>query len=141
MGIGWLYNRGLFDRWRMEQMARHYVRVLDQVVEDEERRIQELELLGPEERQRILHTWNGPEVEYAVKKCLGEWFEEQVEQRRDAVAVVCGERQLSYGELNVRANRLAHRLIRGGVGPESVVGIVQPRSLELMVSVVWLGMI
>src|SRR5215470_632335 len=122
IGLWWLYNRDLFDRWRMEQMARHYLRVLEAVVADADERVERIDLLVAEERRRILEEWNetGREVPQAT---LPELFEAQVERTPEAVAVVFGEEQLSYRELNERANRLADVLMGRGVGPESLVGI------------------
>src|SRR4029077_2052314 len=134
IGISWLYNRDLFDGWRMEQMGRHYVRVLEAIVGDADQAIREVDLLGPEERQRILIEWNNTGREYPHDKCIHELFEEQVERTPDAVAVVYEDQQVSYGELNERANGLAHVLIEKGIGPEDVVGICLERSVEMIIS-------
>ena len=87
------------------------------------RAVRTLEVLGDQERRRVLHEWNETAVEYAGDKCIQELFEEQVERTPEAVAVVYEEQQVTYGELNVRANRLAHYLRRLGVGPDSRVAI------------------
>ena len=132
-GFFLLYNRDLFDRWRMEQMLRHYVRVLEAVVADADQQIGLIELLGAEERKLILEEWNDTTQE-VPEVTLPKLFEEQVLKTPDAVAVVHGEETLSYGELNAQSNRLAHYLIGRGIGPEDVVGIALPRSLEMIVS-------
>ena len=133
IGFFLLYNRDLFDRWRMEQMLRHYVRVLEAVVADADQQIGLTELLGTEERKLILEEWNDTARE-VPEVTLPKLFEEQVLKTPDAVAVVHGEETLSYGELNAQSNRLAHYLIGRGIGPEDVVGIALPRSLEMIVS-------
>jgi amino acid adenylation domain-containing protein/non-ribosomal peptide synthase protein (TIGR01720 family) len=130
----WLYNRDLFDRWRMEQMGRHYLRVLEAMAGDVEQKIGGVELLEPGERSQILEEWNRTRREIP-EATLAELFEEQVRRTPRAVAVVYQERELTYSELNERANRLAHLLIGEGIGPEDVVGLVLPRSLEIVVSV------
>ena len=77
--ISWLYNRDLFDRWRMEQMARQYVRVLEAVVADRDQAIGRVEVFGEQERRRILEEWN--DTATAVpESTLPELFEEQVER-------------------------------------------------------------
>ena len=136
--IWWLYNRDLFDGWRVEQMMRHYLRVLEQVASNPEGRIRQIALLGAGEVQRILQEWNQTSrtVEEAT---LPELFEAQVERTPQAVAVVEQQRSLTYRELNEQANRLAHLLIRKGIGPEDVVAIALPRSLEMIVAVLGIG--
>src|ERR1700743_2144674 len=96
-------------------------------------KIQGIDLLGGEERQKVLHEWNATEAEYPAEKCLHELFEEQGERTPDAVGVVYEGEQLSYGELNRRANQLAHYLNGAGIGPEDIVAIAVPRSVEMMV--------
>ena len=137
--LTWLYNRDLFDRWRVEQMARHYVRIVEAMIENADEAIGRLDILGHEEQRRILEEWNDTKREFVPNKCVHELFEEQVELTPDAVAVVCGEDSLTYSELNRRANQLAHYLIGEEIGPEDVVGIALPRSLELIVG--WLGVL
>ncbi|HYP26349.1 MAG TPA: amino acid adenylation domain-containing protein, partial [Blastocatellia bacterium] len=128
----WLYNRDLFDRWRMEQMARHYMRVLEAALSDPEQQIGSIDLLGEEERGRILEEWNRTAREIP-QATLTELFEEQVRKRPDDVAVVCADQTLSYRELNERANQLARYLRRLGVGPEARVALCVERGLEMVV--------
>ena len=131
--ITWLYNRGLFDRWRVEQMARQYVRVLEAVVADSDQAIGRVEVLGPEERRRILEEWN--DTATAVpESTLPALFEEQVEKNPDALAVIYASQRMTYRELNERANQLAHYLIGQGVGPEDVVALAVPQSPEMIIS-------
>jgi amino acid adenylation domain-containing protein/non-ribosomal peptide synthase protein (TIGR01720 family) len=128
----WLYNRDLFERWRIEQMARHYLRVLEAMVADADQVIGRVDLLDEVERRQILEEWN--ETTHAVPDAtLTTLFEEQIERTLESVAVVFGEEALSYRKLNERANRLAHLLIGIGVGPEDLVGLAVPRSLEMVV--------
>ena len=109
------------------------MRILEAVTAEAGQQIREIDLLGAEERRRILEGWN--DTERAVPQAtLPELFEQQVERTPDAVAVVFEDQQLSYRELNERANRLAHYLVGRGIGPEDVVGLAVPRSLEMMVS-------
>ncbi|HXC63529.1 MAG TPA: condensation domain-containing protein, partial [bacterium] len=128
----WLYNRDLFDRWRIEQMARHYVGLLEAALAEPEVPLERLDMLEAEERHRVLEGFNatGRPVAEAALPAI---FEAQAARTPEATAVVCGEESLSYGELNGRANRLAHHLIAQGVGPETLVGIALERSVELIV--------
>ena len=133
LGFSWVYNRDLFERWRMEQMARHYVRVLEAVIEDADRAIGQVELLGAEERKQVLEDWNatGQKLPEAT---LPELFEKQVEETPDAVAVVYEQSSLTYAELNCRANQLAHALIKEGIGPEDAVAVALERSFEMVIA-------
>src|ERR1700730_5049032 len=92
-----------------------------------------LDVLPEWERQRVLYEWNDTEAEYPREKCIQELFEEQVEKSAEAVAVVYEDEQLTYREVNRRADRLAHYLRELGVKPDGRVGICVERSLEMVV--------
>jgi amino acid adenylation domain-containing protein len=101
---------------------------------DPGRRVGDLPLLTEGERRRWLMEWNRREV-FPQDGCVHELFEVQAERSPDAIAVVCEGRQLSYRELNQRANQLAHYLLGLGVGGESLVGICMERSLEMIIGI------
>jgi amino acid adenylation domain-containing protein len=92
------------------------------------------ESLTRQESQQLLREWNDTWTDYGSPGCLHQLIESQVDRTPDSVALVCGGRSLTYGELDRRANRLAHRLLQLGVQPESPVGICAERSLELEVA-------
>ncbi|MBW6173532.1 AMP-binding protein, partial [Pseudomonas aeruginosa] len=93
----------------------------------------ELPLLDAPERRQTLSEWNPAQRECAVQGTLQQRFEEQARQRPQAVALILDEQRLSYGELNARANRLAHCLIARGVGADVPVGLALERSLDMLV--------
>ena len=93
-----------------------------------------LDILPKAERQQVLVEWNDTKVEYPQDKCIHQLFEEQALRTPDSVAVVFEDQQLSYRELNQRANQLAHYLQKRGVGPDVLVGICVERSLEMVVA-------
>ncbi|HEY9657256.1 MAG TPA: amino acid adenylation domain-containing protein, partial [Allocoleopsis sp.] len=97
--------------------------------------ITELPLLTESERQQLLVEWNNTQTHYPQDKCIHQLFEEQVDRTPDAVAVVFENQQLTYRELNQRANQLAHYLQTLGVGPEALVGICVERSLEMVIGI------
>src|ERR1041384_3751276 len=109
----WVYKRDLFDRWRMEQMARHYLQVLTAVSRDAEQAVARVELLSVAERRQILEGWNET-VQPVREASLAALFEEQTARTPDAVALFFGPESWSYTKLNERANRLAHYLIAQG---------------------------
>jgi non-ribosomal peptide synthetase component F len=94
-----------------------------------------LEVVPAEERHLLLHTWNTTQEDYPAHICLHHLFEQQVERTPDATAVVFMDQSLSYGELNEKANQLAHHLIGLGVKPETRVAICVDRSLAMIVGV------
>lgn len=142
------YDAARFDAFAIENMGRHLLTLLSAMAENPERRLAELPLLDANERAGMLNRWQavdayrfsasqGPTdgAEPTADLPLHLLFEAQVARRPDAVAVVCDGEQLTYAELNRRANRLAHHLQSLGVGPEVLVGLCLERSLEMVVAV------
>ena len=130
---GVTFATDLFDRVTVEDITRRLLRVLEAVTADPQAPVDRIEVLDAAERHRILSEWNdtGREVPQAT---LPELFQAQVARTPEATAVVFEDMQLSYGELNGRANRLARLLIARGVGPESLVAVVMERSADLVVA-------
>lgn len=133
LGCSVEYNTDLFDRETVRRFLEHFEVLLRSVVEDPDRRISQLPLLTEGERRQVLEEWNRTEREYPRELCLHQLFEAQVERTPESVAVEFEGETLSYGELNRRANQLAHHLRAFGVGPEVLVGICVERSLEMVV--------
>ncbi len=129
----WNYNSDLFDSSTIERMAGHYVTLLEAIVANPTQHIAQLPLLTASEQQQLLVEWNQTSVDYPQDKCIHQLFEEQVELTPDAIAVVYKHQQLTYGELNCRANQLAHYLRSLGVGADVLVGICVERSIEMVV--------
>jgi amino acid adenylation domain-containing protein len=131
--IIWLYNSALFDGRSIEQMSRHFVRLLNAVVTKVDLAIGQITMLDPHERQQLLYEWNATEAEYPRERCVQELIEAQVEKTPEAVAVAFEDEVLSYRELNRRANQLGHHLRELGVGPDTRVALCVERGLEMMV--------
>ena len=127
------YNRDLFEPETIIRMLSHWQTVLAGVVHNPQVRLSAVPLLTEAERVLMLEKWNATQREYPQELCVHELFEQQVERTPDAVALVYEEQQLTYGQLNRRANQLAHHLQMLGVGPEMVVGICLERSLEMVI--------
>jgi amino acid adenylation domain-containing protein len=127
------YSANLFDSWRMEQMARHYLRLLQAVIDDPVQRIGCIDLLGEAERRQILEEWNRTDREIP-QATLPDLFEEQVRRSPEAVALVYEDHELTYRELNERANGLAHYLRELGVRPDARVAICVERGVEMVVA-------
>ena len=128
------YDADLFHAATVEGMARHFLVLLDSVVEDPSRRVSALPLITAGERAQALAEWNATASEYPRDRCVHQLFEDRAARTPEAPGVIMGDRQLTYGELNARANRLARRLRHHGVGPDTAVGLYGDRSPELMVA-------
>jgi amino acid adenylation domain-containing protein len=129
------YSTDLFNEPKIKRMAEAYQRLLAAAVADPNRRLSELPVLTESEQRMLLDEWNDTDVAYATDKNLSQMFEAQVVKTPDAIAVVYADEQLTYRELNRRANLLADDLRRLGVKPGSLVGLCVERSLKLCVGV------
>ncbi len=127
------YNTDLFEHARIERMLEHLQTLIESIVREPEKLIEELELLSERERSQLLVEWNRTESEYEREQLLHELFEAQAARNPEQVALVFGGAALSYGELNRKANQLAHYLQARGVGPEVLVGVCIERSLMMVV--------
>src|SRR4028119_1221279 len=127
------YNTDLFDATTISRMREHFQTLLEGIVANPEQCLSDLPLLTQPERQQLLVEWNNTQTEYPCDKCIHQLFEAQVQQTPDAVAVVFEDQQLTYDELNIRANQLAHHLRSLGIGPDGLVGICVERSLEMVI--------
>ncbi|MDF5719515.1 MAG: amino acid adenylation domain-containing protein [Rhizonema sp. PD37] len=130
----WQYNTDLFESTTIERMALHFVTLLEAIVANPDWQISKLPLLTATEQHQLLVTWNNQKTEFP-DKCIHQLFEEQVELSPDAIALVFEDEQLTYRELNRRANQLAHYLQQLGVKPEVLVGICIERSLSMIVGI------
>ena len=131
----WQYNSNLFDAATIERMNGHFQTLLEGIVAKPQQPISQLPLLTASERQHLLGEWNDNYTEYPQDKCIHSLFEEQVERTPEAVAVVFEDQQLTYQELNAKANQLAHYIQQLGVQPEQLVGICVERSLETVIGI------
>ena len=129
-----VYNTDLFEAATIARMAENFQTLLEAIVADPEQRVSDLPLLTATERRRLLVEWNDTKIDGPRDLCVHQLFEAQAERTSDAVAVVFEAEQLTYGELNRRANQLAHHLRALGVGPEVLVAICLERSLEMVIA-------
>ena len=127
------YSTDLFSEATVVRMLGHFQSLLEAVVQQPNERVARLSLLTPAEKQQLLVEWNATKAEFP-DQCVHHLFEEQVERTPHRVAVAFEEEELSYLELNRRANLLAHHLRSMGVGPEARVGICVRRSLQMMIA-------
>lgn len=133
------FNCDLFDEATIRRFFAHYLNVLTAMLADPAQRIGTLPLLAAAEGRQLLVEWNETATAYPRTQGIHELFEEQAARTPAAVAVTDGPRQLTYQELDQRANRLAQRLRALGVGADTVVGVLLERSPEMIVA--WLAIL
>lgn len=129
----WVYNIDLFDALTIQRMVQHYLRLLENAVSSPFIPVSRLPMLGDDEWQQSVIDWNRTEAWFPNDRCIHELFEERVQERPDASALVFEDRPLSYGQLNAAANRVAHTLREMGVGPDTLVGLCVERSPDMIV--------
>jgi amino acid adenylation domain-containing protein/FkbM family methyltransferase len=125
----------LFDATSIERMMGHFQTLLQAVADDPTRRLSQLPLMTAAERQQMMR-WNDTHCSYPTDVPLNRFIERQVERTPDAIAVVFEDQQLTYRQLNERANQLAHYLRKQGVGSDVLVGVCAERSIEMVVGLV-----
>jgi amino acid adenylation domain-containing protein len=128
------YSTDLFNKATISSMLRRWQILLEEVVTNPDARLNELPLLTGAEREQLLRGCNETRKAFAAERSLPELFESQVAARPSALAVVSDQEQLTFAELNRRANRLAHLLAARGMGPESLVGLCMERSAQMIVA-------
>ncbi|WP_213506768.1 non-ribosomal peptide synthetase [Paenibacillus faecis] len=126
------YARRLFRKDTVERMMAHYLQILRTVTANLEVRLSEIGMLLEEERRRIVVDFNNTKTTYP-RQTIHELFEEQASRHSKRIALVCDGTELTYGELNAKANQLARTLRAKGVGPDRVVAIMGDRTLEMII--------
>ena len=134
--ICFTYNKDVFTDEDIKILARHLNCIMMDIIDNPNNDIQDIDILSKLEKEKILYEFNDLEVEYEKDKTISCLFEEQVERTPNNIALICGDKQLTYKELNERANQLATLLIKVGIKIEDVVAIMADRSIEMIVSII-----
>jgi non-ribosomal peptide synthetase component F len=127
-----IYNSWVFKQQIVEQFCKHIMTVLKQITENINIKIQDIKLLTRKEEQELIEAFNQTTVVYEKGKTIHKLFEEQVEKNSEEIAVVFDDIQLTYRQLNEKANQLARLLKRKGVTAETTVGLMVERSCEMV---------
>ncbi len=128
-----LYDNKRFEKDTIERLLAHLLTILQSVVTDPTQPIKNVTILTEQEKKQLLDEWNQTDLDYPEDLCVHQLFETRVEKTPHHIAVTFDGIELTYQELNRRANQLAHYLRRQGVGPDTLVGICVDRSLEMVV--------
>ncbi len=127
-------NAELYDDASVQAHRKRLLHFIEAALADPEQPIERIDLLDADERRLLLQTWNATEADYPRHRCVHELVEAQAGHMPEAIALVAGDEQLSYGELNARANRLARYLVKLGVGPDIPVAVCVERSVAMVVA-------
>lgn len=132
------YNKTLFEESTIQRWIKTFEYVLAQVAANPSLTLADVSLVTPEQRSQILETWNETQVDYPRNATIHQLFTEQADETPDAPAILFENQEhstqtITYSELNARANKLAHYLIKQGAGPDKLVGLCMERSIDMMV--------
>ena len=129
------YCVSLFKRETIERMCGHLQRIFVEITENQEILLMDIDMLSPDERNRILYEFNNTYAEFPKDKTIHQLFEEQVKKTPDNVALVFEDRSITYSELNAKSNQLARMLRVSGVDSDGLVGIMVERSFEMIIGI------
>ena len=129
------FNGHVYDKTMVNMMAKHLEHVLNQLMENDQKRVRDIELMDDREKNDLFHAFNNTQAAYPVNRTIHDLFEEQAAKTPDRTACVFEGKALSYQELNEQANRLARSLRKEGVQPDQLVGLMVDRSLEMVIGI------
>ncbi|MEP0752181.1 amino acid adenylation domain-containing protein [Trichocoleus sp. Lan] len=129
------YDAGIIGLEVIQALAEQFHALVESAANNPEIAVGELNILSDRSRHQLLVEFNNTQADYPRSKCIHQLFEKQTERTPDNIAVVFENQQLTYRELNARANQIAHHLQELGVKPEVVVGICVERSLEMVIGI------
>ena len=135
LNVSFKYNALIYDDESINRIGMHLLNIVERVIENEEIEVYDIEILTEKEKEEILYSFNDTAIEYHNNKTIVELFEEQVNRTPDNISVTYKDKQLTYRELNERANKIANRLREKGVDNKKVVGIMVERSIEMIVGI------
>ena len=121
-----------FTEHEIEKIHEHICNLLFSSIEDDSKKIYELNIISPKEKQTLMFDFNDTAFDYPKDKCVHQLIEEQVAKTPDKIAVVACDKTLTYKELNEEANRIAHSLIEKGIGRGDIVAVILPRDSHLI---------
>jgi amino acid adenylation domain-containing protein/non-ribosomal peptide synthase protein (TIGR01720 family) len=129
------YLIAVFSEDEIQQMYRHICTLLENALDHSTRKLSQLEILPEEEKRSLLFDFNDTQTAYPAEKTIHQLFEEQVAKTPDHIALIFEDQQLTYEELNVKANQLARGLRENGTKPDTIIGILTERSLEMIIGI------
>ena len=129
------YCTDLFKKQTIERLFEHYMNVINYIINDNSVKIRDISVIGEKEKNKILHEFNDTKIEYDKDKTISQLFEIQVNKTPDDIAIVFEKQNITYKELNKKANQVANYLRKRGIKQNDIIGIMLPRSFELIISI------
>ncbi|MCX7923871.1 MAG: amino acid adenylation domain-containing protein [Clostridia bacterium] len=136
MQLNFEFCKKLFTKATMEKLANHFGNIIRKTLEKPNVNLFDIEMLSDSEKERLLYDFNSTSCRYPIEKTIHELFEEQVQKAPDSIAVRFEGKELTYRELNEKANQLAWVLREKGASQDKIIGITIERSLEMMIAIV-----
>ena len=135
ININFIYNENVFNREYINEISKHFENVLQQIISNEKKSINDIYILSESDEKKLLSEFNDTEAEYPVDKSAVELFEEQVLKTPESIAVVYENESITYKELDDRASKLANHLIGKGINPGDKIGLLSYRCIEMMTGI------
>ncbi len=135
IGCNFEYCTKLYNEETIKRLAEHYVNILNQIVEKPDQKLMEIEILSQTKKNQLLYEFNSTKSEYDRDKTIHQLFEEQVVKNPENIALVYENQELTYQELNNKANQLARLLNTKGTNKDQIVSIMMERSIEMVIGV------
>lgn len=135
LNVAYDYQLEKYTKQDITNMHNRILHIIEQVLKNETCLEKNIEIVTPKEKDKIINVFNDTYADYPRNKTIVDLFEEQVEKTPDNVAVVCGDEQITYRELNEKANSLANYLVEQGVEANTVIGILINRSIEMIIAI------
>lgn len=129
------YSTDLFEKSFIENMSNHYINILNNILSNIDIKIANINMLSSDEENMLLNTFNNTSIDFNINKSISQTFESIANMYPDKIAVVFNNQNLSYQELNEKANSLAHYINKMGIDKNDVVGIMCNRSLEMVIAI------
>ncbi len=124
------YSTQLFESATIQRLIKQFNLLLEGIVQEPDCQYSKFNILDDSDHSQLLSQWNNTRVDYEGSQLLHKIIEEQMDKTPDAVAVICNDNSISYGELDQKSNQLAHYLIELGVGADDIVVVWTDRSIE-----------
>ena len=134
LNICYDYQESVYSSHDIEKIHNHIVNIINQIIKNPNEKIKNINILTEEEQNKILYEFNNTKVDFPVEKTVSTLFEEQVNKTPNKIAVCFRDKTITFKELNEKANSLAFYLRKQGVGRNTIVGIMENRSIEVVVS-------
>ena len=135
LDISYDYKTSIYEEKDIENLHKRILNIIEQVIAKEEIKLKDIEIVTAEEKEKLVIEFNRTELKYNPNIPIIKYFEEQVNKKPDNIAIVFENEKMTYRELNEKANSLAHELRKNGVTNNTIVGIMQERSFEMLIAI------